>query len=414
MMRAYERFLEYVQIDTTPDPALAGVRQPSTQRQFDLAHKLVAELKDLGMENPHVDEKCYVYAWLPASPGLEEAPALGLIAHMDTAPDASGTNVTPILHPDYDGEDLVLPKGHVIPVALFPRLQAFKGKTIITASGDTLLGGDDKAGIADIMTALEEIINKDIPHGKLCIAFTPDEEIGAGADGFDVEKLGARWAYTVDGGEAGEIEYETFNAASAKIAFKGVSVHPGSAKGILVNATRMAIELDSLLPAEETPEKTEGREGYFFLHGLTGGIENASSEYLIRDHDRALFEKRKQTLADAVAQIQARYGQDKVEMVMKDTYYNMSEIITQHFHLIENAQKAIVQAGLTPQMEPVRGGTDGSRLSFMGLPCPNIGTGALYGHGPSEICVVEGMDQTVQVLLSIVETYAKTTNADFD
>lgn len=405
-MRAYERFMEYVKIDTTPDPSNAGITLPSTQCQFNLANLLVKELHDLGLQNPHVDEQCYVYAWLPATPGYEAAPAIGFIAHLDTSPDASGTNVQPILHTQYDGKDLHLPSGHIIDVATFPRLAELKGKTLISASGDTLLGGDDKAGIANIITALEEIIQNDIPHGRLCIAFTPDEEIGAGANGFDVEKLGARWAYTVDGGLAGEVDYETFNAASAKLQFNGVSVHPGSAKDIMVNASKLAIEFNSLIPQNEAPETTAGRDGFYHLHDLRGTVEKAACEYIIRDHDRAIFEKRKQFIRDAVDKIQLRYGENSVELTLQDNYYNMGEVIQENFHLVDNACDAIRAVGLEPVITPVRGGTDGSRLSFMGLPCPNLGTGAMYGHGPSELCVVESMDESVQILIHIVKKYA--------
>ncbi|MFV0411863.1 MAG: peptidase T [Oscillospiraceae bacterium] len=405
-MRAYQRFLEYVQIYTTSDPAWAGPN-PSTQRQFTLARLLVEQMKEMGIEDARVDEKCYVYGSLPATAGLEKLPAMGFIAHMDTAPSSRGEGVKPILHHNYNGQDVVLPNGHTIPVSSFSELKKMAGETLITASGDTLLGADDKAGIAEILTAAEEIIEKGLPHGRLCIGFTPDEEIGAGANGFDVPGFGAQYAYTVDGGDVGEITYETFNAAEAKLYFTGVGVHPGSAKNIMVNANKLAIEFDALLPQAEGPEKTEGREGFYHLTDMQGTVEQAYLEYIIRDHDRRRFEQRKQTVQNAAATMQQRYGAGAVKLVLKDSYYNMGELVEQHFHLVENARKAIENAGLAPDTAPVRGGTDGSRLSFMGLPCPNLGTGGFYFHGPNECITVERMDKAVQVLLGIVQLYAE-------
>ncbi len=405
-MRAYERFIKYVQVDTTPDPANAGT-QPSTQRQFDLANLLVAELKELGVANAKVDNQCYVYASIPASAGCENLPALGLVAHMDTSPDAPGANVKPILHENYNGEDVHLPNGHVIQRSVFPELAKMKGQTLITASGDTLLGGDDKAGVAEIMTACEALLKGNVAHPKICIAFTPDEEIGAGANGFDVPGFGAAYAYTVDGGEVGEIEYESFNAAGAELTFKGVSVHPGSAKDIMVNAIKVAMEFAALLPADECPEKTEGREGFYHLMNFTGTIEEAKLSYIIRDHDREKFEARKALVKAAAEKIAAQYGTESVQLTMEDNYYNMGEVITQHYFLVENARTAIRKAGLEPITNPVRGGTDGSRLSFMGLPCPNLGTGTFYGHGPNECISVESMDKAVEIVLNIIEEFAK-------
>lgn len=412
-MRAYERFLEYVKVYTTSDPNNAET-QPSTMRQFDLAHMLVAEMKKIGITDARVDEQCYVYGTLPATPGYEKAPVLGFVAHMDTAPSSNGENVRPILHEYYDGADVHLPSGHIIPVAKFPKLAMMKGQTLITASGDTLLGADDKAGIAEILTACEEIIEGNMPHGKLCIAFTPDEEIGAGANGFNVGEFGAQFAYTVDGSEVGEIEYETFNAASAKLYFTGVGVHPGSAKNIMVNACKLAMEFDAMLPQEEVPEKTEGYEGFYHLTDMNGIVEHAYLEYIIRDHNRAAFEERKAVVCTAAEAMQQKYGVESVRLELDDNYYNMGEVIEQNFHLVENAREAIRKAGLEPITNPVRGGTDGSRLSFMGLPCPNLGTGGFYFHGANECISVENMDKAVEVVLNIVEIYAKTDASALD
>lgn len=405
-MRAYERFMRYVQVDTTPAPENASV-QPSTQRQFDLARMLVKEMQEMGISDARVDEKCYVYGTIPASVGCEYLPGLGLIAHMDTSPDAPGANVRPVLHPGYDGGDVVLPNGRVIDVLTFPNLKKMQGQTLITASGDTLLGADDKAGIAEILTACDQIIKEGRPHPKLCIAFTPDEEIGAGANGFDVEGFGAAYAYTIDGGEVCEVEYETFNAASAKVVFNGVSVHPGSAKNIMVNAIKLGIEFAGLLPSEECPEQTEGREGFYHLMHYTGDIEQAELVYIIRDHDRGIFEQRKEKMKAAAQKMAEKYGEEKIRLEITDSYYNMGEIIEQHFHLVEDAREAIRMAGAEPTTVAVRGGTDGSRLSFMGLPCPNLGTGAFYGHGPNECVSAENMDEAVQVILNLIAINAK-------
>lgn len=404
-MRAYERFLEYVKIYTTSDQYNEGA-QPTSARQFDLAKLLVAQMQELGIADARVDEKCYVYGSIPATPGCENAVPLGLIAHMDTAPDTSGEGVRPQLHPNYDGGDVSLPSGHVIRTEVFPELRKLKGETLITASGDTLLGADDKAGVAEILTLCEQILCGNLAHGKLCIAFTPDEEVGRGADGFDVAGFGARYAYTVDGGDVGEIEYETFNAAGAKVTFKGVAVHPGDAKGIMVNAIKLAMEFDALLPREECPEKTEEREGFYHLNDMQGNAEMAKLVYAVRDHDRARFEQRKDVVRAAAAEMQARHGEQAVCLEIEDNYYNMGEVIEQNFHLVENARQAIRKAGLVPITNPVRGGTDGSRLSYMGLPCPNLGTGGFYFHGPNECITAERMDRAVQVLLGIMEIYA--------
>ena len=405
-MKAYERLLNYVKIHTTSSPT-SGVT-PSTPCQWDLAHLLVDELKELGLENPGVDENCIVTAWLPAAPGCESAPALGLIAHMDTAPDFPGEGVSPIVHEDYDGGDIVLPKeGRVIRVSDFPWLAKMKGKTIITADGSTLLGADDKAGIANIMTALERIIAENRPHGRLCVAFTPDEEIGEGPDHFDVDAFGAKYAYTVDGGPVGAVAYENFNAASAVVDITGVSVHPGSAKGIMENALLIAQEFNALLPEEAIPGKTEGYQGFFHLHGLEGSPAHARMEYIVRDHDKGQFTVKKALLKRAAEHIQSAHPTAKIEFTVKDTYYNMKEQLSGCMHVVDRAMEAIRLAGAEPWSDPIRGGTDGARLSFMGLPCPNLGTGGYNIHGPMELAVAEEMDQVVEVLLHIVRLYAE-------
>ncbi len=405
-MRAYERLIKYVQIYTTSSEE-TGVT-PSTPGQWDLARALVDELKGLGLENPSVNGHCIVTAWLPASPGCEGAPALGLLAHMDTAPAFSGEGVKPILHEHYDGGDIALPQGgRVIKAADFPFLAGLKGKTLITADGSTLLGADDKAGIAEIMTLCERVIAENLPHGRLCVAFTPDEEIGEGPDHFDVAAFGAKYAYTVDGSAAGSIEYENFNAASAKVDITGVSVHPGTAKDVMENALLIAQELNSLLPPEAVPARTEGYEGFFHLDALTGTTAFAHMEYIVRDHDREKFEAKKTLLERSAAQVQAAHPTARVELTLKDSYYNMKEKLTDCMHLVDNARRAAELAGLTPAVEPIRGGTDGARLSYMGLPCPNLGTGGYNFHGPLELACAEEMDAVVEVLRHIVELYSK-------
>ena len=396
-MRAYERLLKYVSVYTTSDPDSATV--PSSMRQYDLAHQLVEELKALGLENVHVDENCVVYGWLSATPGCEDRPALGFIAHMDTAPDCSGENVKPQIIESYDGGDVLLAgSGEKLSPAAFPTLKNLAGMTLITTDGTTLLGADDKAGIAEIMTALESIISEKKPHGKLCIAFTPDEEVGAGVDHFDVEKFGAVYAYTVDGGEEGEIAYETFNACSAEVAVEGLSVHPGSAKDTMINAALVAMEFNALLPAADIPRLTEGYEGFFHLCDMSGDVEHAKLHYIVRDHDRATFETRKKTLEHAAKTINEKYDREVIRLTIKDSYYNMAEKIAPHMELIENAKRACEKAGMKPFIEAVRGGTDGCRLSFMGLPTPNLCTGGFAFHGPYEHIAVESMDRCAKMV----------------
>ena len=406
-MRAYERFLKYAKIHTQSSED-TGVT-PSTPVQWDLARVLEQELRDLGVQDVKLDEQwCIVTGRIPATPGMEHVPALGFLAHMDTAPAFSGENVNPILHENYDGGDVALPReGRVIRASEFPFLAELKGKTLITADGTTLLGADDKAGIAEIMTLCQRLLAGEVPHGPVCVAFTPDEEIGEGPNHFDVPAFGAKYAYTVDGGAAGSIEYENFNAASAKVDITGVSVHPGSAKDIMVNAILLAQELNALLPAQETPAHTEGYEGFFHLDRLEGTTAWVHMDYIIRDHDRAKFEQRKTQMRQAVEAIQAKYPTAQVVLTMQDSYYNMKEKLADCMFLIENARQAAQEAGVTPEVEPIRGGTDGARLSFMGLPCPNLGTGGYNFHGPYECVTVEGMDAVVDILRHIVALYAQ-------
>lgn len=403
-MRAYERFLEYVKIHTTSDDTTGT--HPSTARQFDLARLLAEQMQALGMQQVRVDDSCYVYGFLPATPGCEEKPAIGLIAHMDTSPAASGEGVKPQLIENYDGGDVRLPAtGAVMSPARFPCLTACKGETLITADGSTLLGADDKAGVAEILTAVERLQSENRPHGRVCVAFTPDEEIGEGADGFDVAGFGADFAYTVDGGDVGELEYCNFNAASAVFTVHGFSVHPGSAKGLMKNAANLAVELHAMLPADERPETTEGTEGFYHLDKLTGSVSEARLEYIVRDHDRQKFEARKAFLRQLADTMNQTYGAGTVELQLKDSYYNMEEKIRPYFHLIEHARAAIRQAGLEPKEPPIRGGTDGARLSWMGLPCPNLGTGGFNFHGPCECITAERMDKSVEILLNILALY---------
>ena len=405
-MRAYERLLKYVKVHTTSDPN-SGTH-PSTLRQFDLAKILVEELKELGLTDAHVDEHCYVYATLPATPGQESAAPLGLIAHMDTADDASGENVRPQIHENYDGEAVTLPAtGTVLDPKVFPFLREMKGQTLITTDGSTLLGADDKAGVAEIMTALERIIAENRPHGKLCIAFTPDEEIGEGASLFDIPGFGADFAYTVDGGDVGGIEYENFNAASATVTIHGFSVHPGSAKDAMINASNVAMEFHMALPVMARPETTEGYQGFYHLCQMYGDVTEAKLGYILRDHDASKLQFKKDNLLHIACYLNGKYGPGTVEVEIKDSYRNMLEKIKPHFHLVETARKAIEKAGLTPEEIPVRGGTDGAVLSWKGLPCPNLGTGGFNFHGVCECTTVERMDKATEILLNIVELYSK-------
>lgn len=404
-MRAYEYLLNYSRMYTTSDPE--SETYPSSKRQLELGNVLVNDLKAIGCTDAHIDANGYVYASVPATPGLESRSALGLIAHMDTAPDAPGENVTPLLHENYDGNALTLPSGIVLDPDVFPFLKDLKGETLITSDGTTLLGADDKAGIAEILTAVETVINDGIPHGKLCIAFTPDEEIGRGADRFDIPLFGADFAYTVDGGDVGCVEYENFNAASASVKFKGLSVHPGSAKDTMINACNVAFEFHAALPAMDRPEHTCDREGFYHLSEMNGDINEITLDYILRDHDFEKLEYKKQTMQHVADCLNEKYGEGTVVLTIKDQYRNMIEQIRPHFHLIETAREAIRAVGLEPVENPVRGGTDGATLSWKGLPCPNLGTGGFNFHGAYECITVERMDKATQVLLNIIKLYAE-------
>ena len=404
-MRAYEYLLKYAQVYTTSDPESESC--PSTSRQLNLAKILVEDLKKIGCADVRMDENGYVYASVPATPGCEEKPALGLIAHMDTAPDASGENVKPLLHENYDGEALTLPAGAVLDPVRFPFLKELKGETLITSDGSTLLGADDKAGISEILAAVENIINENKPHGKLCIGFTPDEEIGRGADLFDIPGFGADFAYTVDGGDVGGIEYDNFNAASAVVTITGLSVHPGDAKDTMVNASNVAMEFHMALPVMDRPEHTCGREGFYHLTQMYGDVNEAKLGYILRDHDMNKLEYKKQTMEHIADCLNGKYGEGTVKLEIEDSYRSMLEQIKPHFHLIETARKAVKAVGLEPVEEPVRGGTDGATLSWMGLPCPNLGTGGFNFHGVYECTTVERMDKATKVLENIVALYAE-------
>ena len=401
-MKAYERFLKYAKMHTTSDE-MSGTH-PSSSVQFTLAHLLVDELKAMGIF-AECDEYCYVYATIPATEGGENVPAIGFIAHMDTAPDFCGENVSPRIIENYDGEDVVLGEGRALRRSDFPHLAELKGRTLIVTDGKTLLGADDKAGIAEIMTLAETLIEKKLPHGKICIAFTPDEEIGEGTDNFDVARFGADFAYTADGDAEGGIEYENFNAAGAVFEINGFNIHPGSAKDKMKNASLIAMEINSLLPADEVPSKTEGYEGFFHLTDMDGCVERATVKYIIRDHSAESFAKRCELARQIEKKINAAYGEGTVVLTLKEQYRNMEEKIRPCFHVVETAKKATVAAGIEPIIKPIRGGTDGARLSFEGLPCPNLGTGGYAFHGPYEHITVEGMDKAVEILLGIVRLY---------
>ncbi len=405
-MKAYERLLKYVKVFTTSDDDSETV--PSSKRQFDLADLLVEEMKAIGIGDARVDDMCYVYGSIPASAGYEDKPGIGFIAHMDTAPDFNGNNVHPRIIENYDGGEVVLGEsGRSLKPSDFPHLKNLAGRTLIVTDGTSLLGADDKAGIAEIMTAAERIIKEDIPHGKILISFTPDEEVGRGADHFDVEGFGADYAYTVDGGQENIIEYENFNASAAHIVINGFNVHPGSAKNIMINALHVACEIEGMLPAGQTPRDTEKYEGFFHLCDLSGTSEHAEMDYILRDHSSEIMLARKATLMHIEKLLNEKYGEGTVKVTIKDQYLNMIEKIKPCFHLIENACGAVRDLGMDPATEPIRGGTDGARLSFMGLPCPNLGTGGYAYHGPYEHITVEGMDLSVGIILGIIDRYSK-------
>ena len=405
MERPYEKLLRYVRVHTASEEG-EDYRLPSTDRQFDLARMLEKELKELGAQKVRVSDKCYVYAVLPATPGCEKAPKLGFIAHMDTIPGFPGENVCPQVIENYDGGEVVLgTSGRVLKPAGFPWLPSLKGRTLITTDGTTLLGADDKAGVAEIMCLAEKLIGENIPHGEIGIAFTPDEEIGRGPDGFEVEAFGCDYAYTMDGDAEGGIEYENFNAASAQVQFNGFNVHPGSAKDTMINASLVAMEFNAMLPAAERPEHTEDYEGFYHLTGMQGETERAELSYIIRDHSLPLLEAKEKTLRLIEKNINEKYGAGTCVLTIKEGYRNMAEKILPEFHLVENAKKACELAGVTPDVKPIRGGTDGATLSFMGLPCPNLGTGGHAFHGPYEHITAEGMDKALGIMLNLVAMY---------
>lgn len=404
MSEVLERFLRYVKIDTASSEDAVDVF-PSTKKQFDLATVLVSELKELGI-GAELDEKYgYVYASIPSNTN-EECKSIGFIAHMDTSPAMSGTDVKPRIIENYDGGDIVLNEDLSIVTAVkdFPELKEYTGKTLVVTDGTTLLGADDKAGVAEIMTMASFLMaHPEIKHQKVCIAFTPDEEVGRGMDFFDVERFDADYAYTVDGGALGEISYENFNAAGAVLTVHGRSVHPGSAKGIMKNAILLAQEFQSMLPANERPECTEKYEGFYHLNGMSGSVEKAVCEYIIRDHDRKLFEKRKTVFQAIADKLNSKYGEKIFDVELKDSYYNMREIIEGHMDIVDRVFVAMKALDIKPEVDPIRGGTDGARLSFMGVPCPNLGTGGHNFHGKHEFVCVQSMEGAVKLLLKIAE-----------
>ena len=400
-MNVSDRLLEYVSYWTTSDEHNSNI--PSSDREFTLGKRLEKELKELGLSKVILTDHCYVYGLLPATPGMENKKAIGLIAHMDTAPDYSGENVKPQVLPNYDGKDVLLKgSGAYLKVSDFPSLTSLKGRTLITTDGTTLLGADDKAGVAEIMTAIEQMIERKTPHGDIWVGFTPDEEVGAGADLFDLDYFKADYGYTVDGDYEGEIAYENFNAASAVFSITGVNVHPGEAKDIMVNAALIGCEIAMALPADETPSTTCDRQGFFHLTDMSGDVSSAKLSYIVRDHDNNIFESRLNRLRTIEVEMNQKYGEGTVHLEIQYSYENMLSVIQNQMYVVELAQKAISSVGLEPISRPVRGGTDGARLSFMGLPCPNLGTGGYGFHGPFEHISVEGMETAVQILLEIL------------
>ena len=401
-MTCKERFLKYIAVSTASDED--STESPSTTRQLELSRRLAEEMLSLGLKNVHMDSCGNAIGTLPATEGIKAAGTLALVAHVDTAPAASGegVNAREVL---YTGEDIELGHGVILSEKQFPAMKDVRGQVLLVTDGSTLLGADDKAGVAEILSAAEKLLTSDRPHGTVKIAFTPDEEIGEGASLFDVPGFGAAYAYTVDGEDVGEISYENFNAAAAVVTVHGFSVHPGSAKNTMINAQNVAMEFHAALPAFDRPEHTEGREGFFHLTSMQGDVTTTHLGYIVRDHDAAKFAARKAQMQHIAACLNDRYGAGTVELDIKDSYYNMLEKIQPHFHLVENARKAIRAAGLEPIETPVRGGTDGATLSYMGLPCPNLGTGGFNFHGPCECITAEKMDQGVEILLNLVELY---------
>lgn len=406
MEKILDKFLRYVAVETTSNDESDS--QPSSACQLDLLRMLADELNAMGVKAT-LDEWGYVMATIPSNID-KDVPAVGFIAHVDTAPDASGKDIKPQIIENYNGEDIVLNAslGIKLPVADFPEIKQYVGQTLITTDGTTLLGADDKAGVAEIMSAVEYIVeHPEFKHGEIKIGFTPDEEIGRGVDKFDVEKFGAKYAYTMDGGQIGELEYENFNAAGAKIHIQGRNVHPGYAKEKMINAIIIAMELNGMLPVQQRPEFTAGYEGFFHVTGINGAVEQATISYIIRDHSMEKFEQKKALMKDVVAFINAKYGQGTATLEMKDQYYNMREQVEPHYHIVEKAMKAMEMAGIKPQVQPIRGGTDGARLSFMGLPCPNIFAGGHNFHGKLEYLPLQSMEKASEVVLNIIKLYAE-------
>lgn len=407
LSKTITNFLRYIQIDTQSEET--SMTAPSTAKQHHLARLLTAELSAMGAEEIVYDEEhCYVYATIPASEGFENNVIIGFIAHMDTSPAVSGRGVKARIVEQYDGKDILLnqEKDVILRTEEFPEIKAYAGKDLIVTDGTTLLGADDKAGIAQIMAMAEYfLIHKEIQHGKIRIAFTPDEEIGRGTDYFNLAEFGADYAYTVDGGALGELEYENFNAAGAKLTVFGQNVHPGSAKGKMKNAILIAQEFQGLLPVSENPMYTEGYEGFYHIDSIQGNVERVEAEYIIRDHDRQLFEQKKQTFINCVDFLNTKYGEGTVEVSMSDSYYNMKEVMLKHMHLIENAGRAMKELGIEPIISPIRGGTDGARLSFLGLPCPNLCTGGANYHSRFEYACIQDMESVTQLLIRIVLLY---------
>lgn len=401
MMGAYERLLKYAAVHTASAEDVDAT--PTTARQFDLAHLLVDELRALGMAEVYEDEHAYVYAALPASAGMEGELAIGLIAHIDTVPDFSGENVRPQVIENYDGGEVTLgTSGRVLSPEKFAELPTLKGQTLITTDGTTVLGADDKAGVAEIMTACERIIAQGIPHGRIAVCFTPDEEVGHGAALLDFDRLRADFAYTVDGGALEEVNFETFNAAAAHWDVTGFNIHPGDAKNTMINASLVACEINAMLPAGDTPAHTEGYEGFYHLMSMTGTVERAELDYIVRDHSAASFAARETTLRHIEKLINEKYGAGTAKLTLTEQYRNMAECMSDHMDIVERAERAIAAAGLKPVRVPVRGGTDGAQLSFRGLPCPNLGTGGYSFHGPYEHITAEAMDTAVEIILGIV------------
>ena len=406
MEQIKERFLKYIQIDTQSDPE--SQTTPSTEKQWELARLLARELEDIGLEEVSIDENAYIMATLPSNVA-HEVPTIGFISHFDTSPDYSGSGVKPMIHENYQGQDLVLSEKDniVLSPSYFDDLLLYKGQTLITTDGSTLLGADDKAGIAEIVTAMEHLVqHPEIKHGKIRVAFTPDEEIGRGAHKFDVEKFGADWAYTMDGSQVGELEYENFNAAGATITIRGKIVHPGYAKGKMINSMLIASEFIQKLPAAEIPQETEGYEGFFHLQQMKGEVEETRLDYIIRDHDMDLFEARKKQMLDVAEELNAKHGENTVSVEIKDQYFNMREKVEPVMHIVDLAREAMKELGIEPIVKPIRGGTDGSQLSYMGLPCPNIFAGGHNFHGRYEYVPLESMIKATEVIVKIAEKVA--------